>query len=310
MRLVKHRKYWAVRLEDGRRLSLRTTDVREAEQRLEDLRRDAERTKDTIEQVVEAYLKEKREKPSINGMKDAWKAAKPFFGNIRPDQISRKMCKEYAVKRKVAAGTIRKELGIIRQALRWYDPKTIPDIQLPSAPPPKERFLTKEEARRLEDACQTPHLKLFVQLALKTAARRGALLELTWQQIDFKRAEITLSKGVRTSKGRATVPIHETLLEALRIAKNDSLSPYVINYGGQKLRSINKAFREACLRAGLEGVTPHTLRHTAATWMVQAGRPMHDVAAYLGHTNIQTTYRTYSKFTAEHLRKSAEALEY
>ncbi|MDI1227108.1 MAG: site-specific integrase [bacterium] len=310
MRLVKHRNYWAVRLEDGRRVSLRTADIGEAEQRLEDLKRSAVRKKETIGQVVDAYLKEKKEKPSIRGMKDAWKAAESFFGNMRPDQMSRQLCREYAIKRKVSAGTVRKELGIIRQALKWHDPKTVPEIELPTAPPPKERFLTKDEARRLEDACTTPHLKLFVQLALKTAARRGALLDLTWSQVDLKRAEITLSKGVQTSKGRATVPINETLLDALKTAKKDSLSPYVITYAGQRVKSVNKGFREACERAGLKGVTPHTLRHTAATWMVQAGRPMHDVAAYLGHTNIQTTYRTYSKFTAEHLRASADALDY
>ena len=64
----------------------------------------------------------------------------------------------------------------------------------------------------------------------------------------------------------------------------------------------------ACARAGLEGVTPHTLRHTGATWMAQKGRSMFEVAGMLGQ-NPMTTSRVYAKQSPEHLRDAVDALE-
>ena len=58
----------------------------------------------------------------------------------------------------------------------------------------------------------------------------------------------------------------------------------VVEYGGGRVASVATGFRVACRRAGREGVTPHTLRHTAAPWMPQAGRPRAEVAACLGDT--------------------------
>ena len=52
----------------------------------------------------------------------------------------------------------------------------------------------------------------------------------------------------------------------------------------------------------------HTLRHTAASWMVQAGRPLAEVRAILGHATMQTTLR-YAHLSPDHLRASMAALD-
>lgn len=52
---------------------------------------------------------------------------------------------------------------------------------------------------------------------------------------------------------------------------------------------VQGSFGRACKRAGIIGVTPHTLRHTCGTWMAQQGVPLHKIGEYLGHTDERTT---------------------
>jgi integrase len=73
---------------------------------------------------------------------------------------------------------------------------------------------------------------------------------------------------------------------------------------------IIKAFRAAANDAGLEGVTPHILRHTAAVWMAAAGVSMARIAQYLGHDNSRTTEAIYARFAPEHLVDASKALEW
>ena len=58
---------------------------------------------------------------------------------------------------------------------------------------------------------------------------------------------------------------------------------------GQRIANLKNSFASACKRAGLEGVTPHTLRHTCASWLVMVGRPILEVRDILGHSTIKMT---------------------
>jgi len=61
--------------------------------------------------------------------------------------------------------------------------------------------------------------------------------------------------------------------------------------------------------AGLEDVSAHVLRHTAAVWMAEAGVPMDEISQYLGHSNVEITRRVYARYSPDYLRKAASALE-
>jgi integrase len=67
------------------------------------------------------------------------------------------------------------------------------------------------------------------------------------------------------------------------------------------------AFRDAAARAKLPGVTPHTLRHTAATWMAQEGVPVWDIAGLLGNT-VQMVEEVYGHHSPDHLRRATRSL--
>lgn len=319
MRLVKYRGVWCAYIKRGNRRSLGTTDRAIAEQRIKDWEKTLVQKRTTINDIVEAYLKEKKDKPSIRSMQDCWstkkepnRPLKAFFGNLRPDQVSKVLCRDYAQRRldnDVGNGTIRKELGILRQAIRWNDPSAAIVMELTPSAPPKERYLTKEEYKTLLAACERSYLRLFVQLALGTAGRKTAILELTWDRVDFQHNTINLLKGKTTSKGRATVHMNKTLRMALLEAKKDHLSEYVVCHGGHGVKSIDKGFREATKKAGLIGVTPHDIRRTSAVWMAEKGIPMSEIAAYLGHTTTNITFKHYVKYSPTHLKNAAEALD-
>jgi integrase len=104
------------------------------------------------------------------------------------------------------------------------------------------------------------------------------------------------------------VPINDTLLAYLHEARNVRLTDYVIEWNGYGVRSIKPAFQKACNRAGLDDVTPHVLRHTAASHMAMAGVSMQQIARMLGHTDSRITERVYAHHSPDYLRGAADKL--
>ena len=138
-------------------------------------------------------------------------------------------------------------------------------------------------------------------LALCSGARHSAILQLTWDRVDFVEGTIDLRlappreplKKLR-QKGRALVPMNATLRAALATEASQKACNHVIHWYGRKVLSVRKGFDAACERAGLKDVTAHTLRHTFATWMSELGEPSKVVAAILGHSNEKITDAVYT----------------
>lgn len=277
-------------------------------------------TPTTVSAIYDAYVSDRADagKSATARIRDAWKRLAPTFANIMPHQISEDICREYTRDRisgGASAGTVHVELGYLRSAMRFAAVKRQwlqrePYIPLPQKPPPRDLYLTKPEARLLIAAAGMPHVKLFIVLALSTAARAGAILGLTWNRVDLERRRILLRDPDRplTNKGRATVPINDMAYTALLEAKAGALTPYVIEWGGKKVASVKKSVARAATRAGID-CSPHVLRHTAAVWMAEAGIPMEEIASFLGHSNMDTTRRVYAKFSPDYLQNAARALQ-
>lgn len=83
----------------------------------------------------------------------------------------------------------------------------------------------------------------------------------------------------------------------------------VLHYFGEPVGSIKKAFGRACERAGLDDVTPHTLRHTCASWLAQKGVPFPVIARYLGHRDSRTTERVYAHRDPKYLEAARRAID-
>lgn len=271
----------------------------------------------TIKDIWEAFRTEKDGRPVAKTMGYEGRSLLPVLGHLRPDQIERAHIQGYIAARRKAGrkdGTIWTELGHLRTALRWAQDKRMiehaPKIERPPKPAPKDRWLTKAEARRLIEAADAPHIALAIRLMLATAGRVGAILDLTWDRVDFERGEIDLradADGPR--KGRARVPMNAGVRKALEEARRMALSGHVIEWNGQRIASIKTGFGAAVRNAQLHDVTPHVLRHSAAVWMASEGVPMSRIAQYLGHSSEAVTFKVYARYAPDHLRDEADILD-
>jgi integrase len=269
---------------------------------------------DTIGAIMEAYLADKKGRRSYGSMVTAWRSLKGVFGHLRPEHVTRDGCRDYTQARRksgVSDGTVIKDLGVLKAALRWAKKDQGAVFELPPTPAPRDRYITRQEVQRLVDAADLGHVKLFIILAWCTAGRHSALLELTWDRVDFDAKTVRLSTGAaHGSKGRATVRVAEWGLAALRASyEARTQNTYVIEWGGKPLKSIKRGFGEAARRAGLEDVTPHVLRHSSAVAMVGAGVSMAKVSQFLGHTSTKVTEKVYGRFQPDHMEDAARALE-
>ena len=310
--------YCAIRSVGGKteRTSLRTRDIDEARRRLAD--HVATPAGDTVGDLVTVYLADK-DKTAIRAidLHGSWKNAKAHFGHLRPDQITRDVCRAYTKDRSKAGrkpATIRKEIECVRAAVNFNKKGAASVWELPAPPPHRDRALSRAEAIRLARAARGfPHVRAFVVLSLCTAARSSALLGLTWDRVDFARRIITLSLGDDLDgqrKNRARVPMNARAYRYLRVLYGWRTCDHVIEWGGTGLGSIKKGFGAAATRAGFDDVTPHTLRHTAASWMVMAGVPIVEVSKLMGHSDSRVTFRVYAHLAPDYLQGAAKALNF
>ena len=178
------------------------------------------------------------------------------------------------------------------------------------------KFLTKEQTRVLVDAARDNRYYVAVRLLAETGLRRGEALALRWENIDLQKQTLrvkgTLARSdgglylsspkTKTSIRQLHLPQHLVdLLVSHQLAQNAEIASAGNHYmqkgfvfatkTGEPVdpRNIQRSGHIACKKAGLAAVSPHTLRHSAATTMLEAGIPIHIVSRQLGHSSINVT---------------------
>jgi integrase len=282
----------------------------------------------TVDKILGGYLADRKHVVrAYHTLEVAAKNLHRHLGDLQAGHLTKERIRFYRRRRQVEGhwvgpatarrrkptqdGTVLRELVTLRAAMKWAKSEKwitdVPHIEVPSTPPPRDRWLTRAEADRLLESALALHVRTFLALALYTAGRAGAIRELTWQQVDFDAGFIDLG-SVAGGKGRAVVPIAERLRPFLLAARQAATCEYVIEHNGGAVASVKTGTRAAARRAGIAGVTPHVLRHTAATWMAQAGIPIDQIARLLGHADPRVTWRTYAKHSPDYLRDAIAAL--
>ncbi len=255
-----------------------------------------------------------------------------YWGDQTVEAITRQTCIAYANWRDRAPATIRRELSTLKAALNFAHSEgrllSVPSVTLPAKPEGKDRWLTKHEAAALLNAARTGrsdvrlYLPLYIQIGLYTGARPGAILDLRWPQVDLDRGVIDFRKGQQTNKRRVHAqPIPRQLRLALRLARKRGTDlGYVVHRDGQRVRDIGGgwdgnpdkpgqgSFGNACKRAEIIDVSPHTLRHTCGTWMAQKGVSLHLIGGWLGHSDTRTT-ALYAHHHPDHMQQALRAQE-
>jgi integrase len=281
----------------------------------------------TVGMILDGYLADRKPvTAAYDTLEVAAKALRRHLGDLQPDHLTKERIRFYRRQRQVEGhmvgpvgnkrrkptsdGTVLRELVTLRAALKWALHEKwivgVPHIEVPPAPPARDRWLTRDEADRLLQSAQALHVKVFIALGLHTAARSAALLELTWDRVDLVAGVIRLGEGTG-NKRRGIVPINDALRPVLETARQAATCAYVIEHGGKPVASVKTGFNAAARRGGVQSVSPHTLRHTAVTWMVMGGVPMPMVARYAA-MSLHMVETRYGHHSPDWLRQAASAL--
>ena len=179
----------------------------------------------------------------------------------------------------------------------------VSDVAKLKEPRGRVRFLSNDERDALLIECRAHSavLHTVVVVALSTGARKGEILGLRWADVDLTRGTLTFHK---TKNGeRRTVPLVGAAIDAMvnhaKVQHVDSDFVFPGSKGHPLV--IDKMFREACARAGVEGFCFHDLRHTAASWIAMNGGTLAEIAEVLGHKTLQMV-RRYTHLTEGHTR--------
>ena len=211
-------------------------------------------------------------------------------------------------------------------------------------PPKKVEALTQEQARALLEAVKGTQAYTFCFLALSTGMRRGEIVGLMWDDIDFEQARITVQHNLvlsgysvdipvttvlKTEASNRVIPVLPELLEHLIEVRKTSNSPYVLSRSNgdchtmgsfrglwglvetrtasekRPLGSVSHGGKNGKVTVSLDFTChPHQLRHTCITQWVESGMDFKEVQYLAGHSTLDKTLRVYA-----HYRLSSRATE-
>jgi len=179
------------------------------------------------------------------------------------------------------------------------------------------RFLDEEEVRRLVESPDPETLpglrdRVILETLYSTGMRVSELVQTNVGDIDLLAEAIrTLGKGNKerlVPVGRVAVAVMDEYLDRRRLAEKTKLghnTPLLVNRLGTRLtaRSVNRVLKKYILKIGLKGkITPHTLRHTFATHLLNRGADLRSVQELLGHEHLSTT-QIYTHVTTERMKE-------
>lgn len=242
--------------------------------------------------------------------------------------------------RMVTAAGARRELEDLRSAINWHRReglcREVVEVWLPPKSEPKERWLTRDEVAKLvwtalrhhevqggKPTKKRPwrHLARFVIAGVYTGSRAAVI---TGAALKLREGAglVDLERGVfyrrplgqlQTNKRKPPIRLPQRALSHFRRWAADrgdkTISrEWLIEFDGQRIGEVNQGFGKLVKAAGLgPDVTPHTLRHTAATWLMQEGADLWDAAGFLG-MSVATLERVYGHHHPDHQKSAVEKL--
>src|SRR5688572_8817231 len=173
----------------------------------------------------------------------------------------------------------------------------------------RERIVTRDEERRLLDACTAhrEHLRPILICAIDSGMRRGEILSLKWCDVDFQHGLISIQAFNTKTMNERQVSMTARLSRELEMLWEQSPKDEWQRVFGI-VNNVKRSFTTARNAAGLPDVRFHDLRHTHATRLVGAHIPLSEVGRVLGHTQPNTTYR-YVNANVETARRASAALD-
>ena len=315
--------WWIKITHDGRRIqqSTGTSDKAKAQEyhdklkaSLWDQARLGIKPRHAWNEAVVRYLAETSHKASQASDKTHLRWLDRFLKGRMLDEINRELLDNILAARmaeKVKNSSVNRVNEVVRAVLRracneweWID--RVPRIRMLPEPNRRVRWITQEEADRLI-AVLPSHLLPVVKFSLETGLRRANVTGLQWSQIDLPRRTAWIHPDQAKARKAIAVPLSVAAVIVIReqIGKH---STHVFTYHGNPIAQLNtKAWRKALVKVGIGNFRWHDLRHTWASWHVQAGTPLH-VLQELGGWECVEMVRKYAHLSSEHLTEYVDRL--
>ena len=209
--------------------------------------------------------------------------------------------------RRLAPSTVKVYVYAVRFlfAVTLGRPSCVAHLKAPRVTPPPAVVLSRDEVVQLFDGFQVRTYRTIACLLYGTGLRIGEALALTVSDIDASRGVIVVTKTKVRRPRMARLSV--ALLSELRSYWRAVRPPGPLLFPGLDPRvplnqaTVQHAFKRAASAAGLsKEVTPHVLRHTYATHLLESGVDIHTVQLLLGHANLSATLR-YLHVSTAHL---------
>jgi len=226
--------------------------------------------------------------------------------------------------RNYAPSTIARKVAALRSFFSFLKSEgavknnPLDNIDSPRAGRSLPRPISISEVRRLleqpikQSRPEAKRDEAILQLLYASGMRVSELVSLNLENIDVDEGSVRcLGKGQK----ERIIPIHQRASQAVREYMEESRprlanrteTALFVNARGERLtrQGLWQILKEYALAAGLKGITPHTLRHSFATHMLNGGADLRSVQELLGHANISTT-QVYTHLTTDHIRRTYE----
>ncbi|MDE1942723.1 MAG: site-specific integrase [Betaproteobacteria bacterium] len=196
---------------------------------------------------------------------------------------------------------------VLRKAMNeweWLD--RIPNVRMLPEPTRRIRWITREQADRLMAHLPT-HLAAMARFTLETGLRRSNVTGLQWSQVGLARRTAWIHPDQAKTRKAIAVPLSAAAVVVLREQLGKNQKHLFIYQGKPVTQASTKAWYKGLEKAGIDNFRWHDLRHSWASWHVQAGTPLHVLQELGGWESVEMV-RTYAHLSSEHLVEYVDRL--
>ncbi len=233
---------------------------------------------------------------------------KQFLDFIKknPNDVIEEDIKKY-LSNLLSNGASNSTIALVKSALLFFYSEILGkkiEIKTPKIAKKAPVVLTKEEIKRLLEVTENKKHKLLISLLYSTGMRLSECINLKIKDLELSESVIWVRKG-KGSKDRMVLISKRLAQELKKYLKDNNPEDFVFKgrNGCFSKRNVQKIVTNAAKKAGIsKKVSPHTLRHTFATHLLESGVDIRKIQVLLGHSNLSTT-QIYTSVSKAELKK-------
>ncbi|HOM96077.1 MAG: tyrosine-type recombinase/integrase [Candidatus Methanofastidiosa archaeon] len=230
------------------------------------------------------------------------------FTDKSPENINEQDIKRYMIylknQKNATNRTIHRHLNALRSFFRYQNIDIADKVQLPKLSKPLPKFLTREEIKILLEKTDRLRDKCLIRLLYSTGLRVSELVNLNKNDIKTESIHVISGKGAKDRIVFVDPGTQEMINHYISERNDDNEALFLSTHGDRiSARTIQWLIKNYSKKAGIEKkVTPHVLRHSFATHMLEGDADIVVIKELLGHSNLATT-QIYTHITDERRKK-------